>query len=387
MLLNRRLLLTFGCLLLGFVLMSACGGPPAPTATPALVYVTITPATTTLVATGSTHLAAAEPAASLPSVTPTPTSSPTLSPTATSTPSATPTQTATAAPPTPTPTPHAVINSPYGLLNVRSGPGLIYDPPLGAFNNGTVVEVLGRQFSLEGELWWLVPFPAAVTGQGWIYAEDTIASNADNVPWIAPPPTPTGTPTPSPTTTPTVTPTFTPSVTPTPTLPVVVDWTIVGRVTQADTVQPIPGARVEAILGSDEVQLSTFTAANGDFSLNGRALDQGGLKLNLSAVGYRANTFIFTQTRPRDYELFNLQLWPVEECRYESVLEVPQASGISRLSGLGFTTVFTTPVDVAGDETLIGLILTQAPGPPLLKLDCTTPINLGVGYGPELSPN
>ncbi|MBN1993722.1 MAG: carboxypeptidase regulatory-like domain-containing protein [Anaerolineae bacterium] len=153
---------------------------------------------------------AAPPAGSPAPASLTPAAAETLTPSATApgfTPSATP-QPAAVTPtpippstPTPPPTPRAVISSPTGFVNVRSGPGLAYNPPLGAYRNGTAVNVLGRQYAADGALWWLIVFPAGPYGQGWVYANYTQAQNVANVPWITAPPTPTPvfvTPTPLP---------------------------------------------------------------------------------------------------------------------------------------------------------------------------------------------
>ena len=460
MLWNEPLSRILGLLLFVALLAAGCAASTTPTVTPLSRYVTATSTPT-----GTTPTASA-------------TTSPTPLPTTTPTGTATPTATSTPVTPTPTPTPHAVINSPDGVLNVRSGPGLIYDPPLGAYNNGAIVDVLGKQYSREDELWWLIPFAGSSTGKGWIYAEHTTAYNADNVPWITAPalPAPSPTPTPSPSAppiphaiinspngftyirpgpgtnfdpplgayqnglvvdvlgkqrsaaeeiwwlipypegssergwiygrnavarnvegvpwivappTPTRAATSTPAVTATATQtpgppPPEVSWTISGRITDIDSAEPISGAAIEASLGTGEVKITAVTDPNGQFLISGQAPDAGGLKLIVSATGYQANTFIFTQTRPRVYELPNLQLSPLDEsCRYESVLDVPQLSGISRLTGLGFTTVFTTPVVVVGDQKLVGMILTQEPAPPppdqLVKVNCGMSITLGVG--------
>ena len=84
------------------------------------------------------------------------------------------------------------------------------------------------------------------------------------------------------------------------------------------------------------------------------------------------------------YELPNIQLSPLNEnCRYESVLDVAQSSGISRLQSLGFTTIITAAIGVIDNQAVVDLILTQEPEPPrpdqLVNLGCTVPIKLGVG--------
>ena len=287
--------------------------------------------------------------------------------------------------PTPTPSPsappipHAIINSPNGFIYVRPGPGSNFEPPLGTYQNGLVVDVLGKQMSAAEEIWWLIPYPNVPSGRGWIYGQNAIARNVEGVPWIVAPPTPTRETTSTPAVTATATQTPGPP-------PPDVSWTISGRITDIGTTDPISGATIEAILGTGEVKITALTDPNGEFLISGQAPDAGGLKLIVSASGFQSNTFIFTQTRPRQYELPNLQLSPLDEsCRYERVLDVPQMSGISRLTGLGFTTVFTTPVIVVGDQNLVGMILTQEPAPPppdqLVKVNCAMSITLGVGVG------
>jgi hypothetical protein len=101
---------------------------------------------------------------------------------------------------TPLPNPRVVAASPDGSLNVRSGPGVAYQPPLGTYNNGAVAEVIGKQKDAAGELWWLIRFSAGINNQGWVYARFTEAENVADVPWVTAPPLPTAVPvTPEPT--------------------------------------------------------------------------------------------------------------------------------------------------------------------------------------------
>ena len=144
--------------------------------------------------------------AQLPS--PTVIDSPTLAATTTPVPTITPTPgpTNTTRPvvvtATPRPAAQAVVSSPNGFLNVREGPGVAYKPPLGVYNNGAIAEIIGKQYDVNGELWWLVRFRAGSVNQGWIYADFTEATNIQNVPWASAPPLPTPvivTPEPTPT--------------------------------------------------------------------------------------------------------------------------------------------------------------------------------------------
>jgi uncharacterized protein YraI len=129
--------------------------------------------------------------------------------------------TATSIPETPTAT---VPSGPSLItktdLNVRAGPGTNY-ALLGLFPTGTDVEIIGRD---EGRQWWQVRFVPAPDGVGWVSADPEFSQvfNAENIPVVPAPPTPTGTPTttPLPTDTPTNTPipsTDTPTPTTTPT--------------------------------------------------------------------------------------------------------------------------------------------------------------------------
>ncbi len=198
--------------------------------------------------------------------------------------------------PTPTPRPHAVINSPDGFLNARSGPGQVY-PTLGRYYNGATVNVIGKQAASNGALWWLVPFAGSVNGQGWIYADFTIARNTAGVPWISAPPTPTLVP-------------RTPTPTPTPTGPPLVNWTITGRVVDAITWQPVDRASVRARLGNNGPTLSTLTDSNGNFSLVGQAGNEGNLVMTVNAFGYEEKEFTAGAVKPRVYDFPNIGLVP-----------------------------------------------------------------------------
>lgn len=100
--------------------------------------------------------------------------------------------------PTPEPQdPVAVVIAPDGV-NVRSGPGTDYSI-VGAAPFGTSGEVVGR--SQDG-LWWVMHVPAAAGSQGWVYSAYVNVTNADNVPVIPNPPTPTPRATPTSTPTP-----------------------------------------------------------------------------------------------------------------------------------------------------------------------------------------
>ena len=137
--------------------------------------------------------------------TPTPTSTATPTPTTTPTETPTPTFTPTATP-TPTPKPDAVVNT--EALNLRSGPGTVYDV-LGRLKRGDCLKVTGK--CPEGD-WLRVICPRG--REGWA-ACSGLQVNVDiaGVPVIqVSPPTPTST------YVPTLTPTATPTLLPAPRL-------------------------------------------------------------------------------------------------------------------------------------------------------------------------
>lgn len=86
-------------------------------------------------------------------------------------------------------------------LNIRSGPGVVYDR-LGFFLADSTAQVLGRD---PASGWWLVACPAEINApQCWVSggSQFTLGSNTDSVPVAAVPPTPTPEPTAVPTTEP-----------------------------------------------------------------------------------------------------------------------------------------------------------------------------------------
>ncbi|MFQ5856957.1 MAG: CARDB domain-containing protein [Anaerolineae bacterium] len=113
--------------------------------------------------------------------------------------------------PTATPTPAPLCTVVARGLNLRYGPGAVYDPPIGVLPNGAHLEPLAR--SPDGR-WIQVPVGRDV---GWVSAGPSFVScNIDvaTLPIGVVPPTPTPTPTPAFTPTPTRTPTPTPTPTP-----------------------------------------------------------------------------------------------------------------------------------------------------------------------------
>ena len=77
------------------------------------------------------------------------------------------------------------------VLNIRSGPGTNF-PVIGAARQGDTGTIVGR--SQDGR-WWAVDAPALPGGIGWVSVDFVAATNAENVPVVASPPTPVPTPT------------------------------------------------------------------------------------------------------------------------------------------------------------------------------------------------
>jgi hypothetical protein len=93
-------------------------------------------------------------------------------------------------------------------VNVRSGPGIEYQPPIGWLAQGNTARITGR--SADGT-WWQIEYPPNTQRRGWVSAKPqyTTALDTDNVPIAPAPPLPTPAP-------PTATPTPTAWPTPTP---------------------------------------------------------------------------------------------------------------------------------------------------------------------------
>ena len=128
-----------------------------------------------------------------------------------------PTATDTAAVPTGTPTEIANCLVVSNFLNLRSGPGVVYDPPIKTLSNGTVL----FPFATNGDGTWLEVKLQGESTTGWVSASGQfISCNFDpsglSLGQIPPTPSPTNTSTPSPSLTPTATYTATPTNTPCP---------------------------------------------------------------------------------------------------------------------------------------------------------------------------
>jgi hypothetical protein len=116
---------------------------------------------------------------------------------------------------TPTPVPECIVQT--DGLNLRSGPGQIYAPPLAALRNGSALKPLAySDISYPSSGRWIQGQIAGTASVGWVSAA-YVRCNIDvsALPVGQAPPPPTNTPTP--TWTPTWTPTATPTPTPTPT--------------------------------------------------------------------------------------------------------------------------------------------------------------------------
>ncbi len=101
-------------------------------------------------------------------------------------PDVTATFTATSAPGSATPcTPTVTVVS---NANVRSGPGTVYDPPVGALPAGATANVEGKDST---GTWWYITFPSGPGGRAWISAS-LVSPNCvpATVAIIAAPPTP-----------------------------------------------------------------------------------------------------------------------------------------------------------------------------------------------------
>ncbi len=284
------------------------------------------------------------------------------------------------APPTPTPLPvpttkpQAIINSPDGFLQVKRGPGATYDPPWGAYNNGAMVEVIGQQYSAEGELWWLIPFEISPTGQGWIYAKYTFAKNVTNVPWVNLVAPPNQLPIPTPIYS-TPAPAYTPSF--------LTEWTIAGRVVDAIVGQPLANIPITVKMGNSNNTSVATTDANGEFSVITNGPNEGDLTIQIVATGYAEKVLTAGPTNPRAYYFEKIELSPIN-CLYENTLELPQDWAIARLRSLGFTNINLQAVSVNGKSAMRNHVLTQSPQPPpdvqqSTPLRCDVPIILGIG--------
>jgi uncharacterized protein YraI len=152
---------------------------------------------------GSRPSAVAPTRTPLPTFTPAPTPTP-APPVPTMTPvplppTATPTLVmATPAAPAPAPaaTPVAAANTPASTgpvvtvntsLNVRTGPGVVYDR-VGSLASGATADILGRNADSG---WWQISYDGAPEGKGWISASYGEARNTDGVPVVEAPPAPT----------------------------------------------------------------------------------------------------------------------------------------------------------------------------------------------------
>lgn len=221
--------------------------------------------------------------------------------------------------PTPPPStfPQATINAPDGFSYAYQGPGWNYER-YGAFDNGTVVSVVGKQTSVNQQLWWLISLPVSPSGYGWVYAEHTLPTNTELIPWVNPPST-----TPATIVTPMATPVYlqpTPTYAvplPTPTYPVPtvsapgqISWRVSGRVVDASRGQPVVGVLVSARFGNTGPFLEAVTDRNGQFRIDGISQPLGDLQLNFNAPGYTAHQMTAPLQLPAVYDYTIIELTP-----------------------------------------------------------------------------
>jgi uncharacterized protein YraI len=90
-------------------------------------------------------------------------------------------------PPTPSVTPTPVAGTTRAQVNVRSGPGTGF-ASLGLIDPGQSVEILSRD---AGGDWYLILFPAAADGRGWVTAAYVQTDSAAAVPTLVQSATPT----------------------------------------------------------------------------------------------------------------------------------------------------------------------------------------------------
>ena len=106
---------------------------------------------------------------------------------------ATPTLLPTSQPIVPTAAPEVPKVTANVNVNIRTGPGTVY-PIVGQMLQGQSAEAIGVS---PDRAWWIVNFPAAPGGQGWVAAGFVRAENTDNLPIVQPPPPPQPTATPT----------------------------------------------------------------------------------------------------------------------------------------------------------------------------------------------
>lgn len=183
--------------------------------------------------------------------------------------------------PSATPTPRTAAPAPASAaartctiqtngLNVRSGPGTLYAPPIGSLPRAVQVRAVARN---QAASWLQVQLPGQ-TGLGWISANEqwvTCDFTLTDLPVEAPPPLPTATPTPSPTPTSPVqqpsapagpTPTqFAPVIPATPTQQAIIIRPLAPPTPLAAVILPGPGAKdgVEGDVITENRYLAGYT--------------------------------------------------------------------------------------------------------------------------------
>lgn len=90
-------------------------------------------------------------------------------------------------------TPTPPVNGPYVIvtydeeINVRAGPGTLYEI-VGKLAPGAIAPALGLS---PGRVWVLIQYPAAPGGKGWVHSTLIQLVTTQELPIIQPPPTPT----------------------------------------------------------------------------------------------------------------------------------------------------------------------------------------------------
>jgi hypothetical protein len=253
------------------LLLAACNRPDLvdPTATPSPRPLSLEEIETWVVETLEAE--GTMTAAARPSDTPTPTDEPT----------ATPSDTPEGPTETPTEVPSCLVVA--NALNLRSGPGLPYDPPLQTLSSGTVL----LPFAKNGDGSWLEVQLQGEATTGWVSSEGQFVScnfDPSGLPLgqIPPTPTPTNTLTPTPTLTPSPTdkPTSTPTACPKFTNPFIRASASAGSTTVSLTWGSQGGCgaitgTITATVKGDDSPYQTYSIKGGSGSLTDKSPTRG----------------------------------------------------------------------------------------------------------------
>jgi hypothetical protein len=237
----RFLLHSFYLILVGLLLL-ACGNTSANTPTPDLVATQVAvekAAAATLTAEAQALKAEATPDEIPATETTIPTPSPTVSAAG---------DTLTFAQSTEMPASSPLCTVVTNGLNLRSGPGIAYEPPLKSLSQGTLLKPLTRISDNS----WIEAQVQDTNEVGWVGADAQFISCNIDISGLSLgqiPPTPT--PTPTSTSTPTPIPPTPISVPPTPTPPLIVDVPVDGGQSELEGQIIIPGFKPEELKGSE----------------------------------------------------------------------------------------------------------------------------------------